>query len=150
MAYGAHLTVYCRRLQAIATAVQGGPLDWVLLNMLPDGSLKLPTQDRPTNCRPRRIAIPFDPPTREQSAMNLLQTAGRTSALRVQTEQRELRRVLKHLGVDRSPLVAEIARTQEATRLAMQADSHGLGRTKHLHASPSLREASHDPAAYRF
>jgi hypothetical protein len=148
LAYGAHLTVYCRRLHAIGTALQGGPLDWLVLDMDPaTGALRAPPRPA-TDPLPRRIAIPFDPPTREQTPLALEPVAGRIVAGRLQSEQGDLRMVLKHFGIARSPVAEEIARAQEAQIRAMREDSHALGRTKHLHASPSLRDAVHDPSVY--
>ena len=128
------MTVYCRRLQAIATAVGARWHAWSVLDMDSAGSIRV--QPGP---RPHRFAIPFDTPTPEQ-------TTGRIVAERIRCEQRDLQGMLRYLKVDSAPAADSIAKMQADARAAMARDSHDLALTRYLHPSPSLRNATYDPA----
>jgi hypothetical protein len=141
LAYGANMTVYCRRLQAIANAVGARWHAWSVLDMDSAGSIRV--QPGP---RPHRFAIPFDTPTPEQTTQAIAHTTGRIVAERIRCEQRDLQGMLRYLKVDSAPAADSIAKMQADARAAMARDSHDLALTRYLHPSPSLRNASYDPA----
>ena len=143
LAYGAHMTAYCRRLQALTRAVGEGAPEWAALEMDAAGALRpMPAP------RPRRVAIPFDAPTRQQTPQALADGAGKIVAERIRREQRDLRTMLAHLRVESAPAVDRIQAMQARTRAAMGRDSHKRAITRYLHPSPSLHDAEHDPAVY--
>lgn len=147
LAYGAHMTVYCRRLRDIVQTISTTPPEWIILDMDVLGTLTIPAQQRHIR-KPRRI-VPFDLPTTEQKANGTVRFSGKIAEGRVEQERIELRNVLKALGIKESPAASKIAEVKAKTMRALRADAHTHSNSAYLHPSPSLSMVvGHNPSFY--
>lgn len=135
VAYGAHLTAVCQRLQAIASALQP-PLPPQLTVASPEGGPP--------------AAIPFDLEHAWKCGAGRLELspARRACEQRLHAEETEVREMLRGLSLAQSPAVQAAQALRRRQLEEMRTDTHARQATAHLPPTPSLPAAAFDPRQY--
>ena len=140
--YGGHMTQYCRGLAALLRKMGAPPLPTYLQLVVleEDGSyVKIKDDDR---------VLPIG--NFEGQPLSKVQDVYTSVALRVKEEKRVVQETCKILKIQFPPVLAtNLKAFFRALQKAMATDTHIRNATKHMAPSPSLPNATFDPAQWR-